>query len=223
MNRYIITFGSNHTDRRGEPLSDRYLVLGWFDSEDAAREVAFAVRGRRWSHLYHSESETGELGNVAGIEDYRLTEVRMRDATLVPADAGDDAGDASESSPFSTHQLLSGGRLFSYLPETLTKRWGGEEILYVGEYMLKRLTLTPGERTSMHFHYGKTETLFVLSGDLLVSFQSGASDVHLRRGETLTIRAGRVNAHRMISGRENGCVYVEASTPHVDDSERVEL
>lgn len=96
-----------------------------------------------------------------------------------------------------------------------------EKIIYHGAYMVKRLTIPEGVSTSTHFHYGKTETLIVLKGTVLVEFVDGPP-VRLAPGDTLTIEAGRKNAHRMTS--PVGCgeaVYFEASTPHPDDSERV--
>jgi mannose-6-phosphate isomerase-like protein (cupin superfamily) len=102
--------------------------------------------------------------------------------------------------------------------DKLIKRWGSEEILFFGAYMLKQLVLDPGQCTSMHFHYAKCETLYVLRGSLVIEFEERKT-VYLERDESLTIYEGKSNAHRMRSA--GGCVYLEASTPHRHDSERI--
>lgn len=109
--------------------------------------------------------------------------------------------------------------------ETRQKQWesgtGVEEYLFSGAYLLKRLTLAAGVKTPMHFHYAKTETLYVISGVVHIFWANKARPtVTLNPGDWFTIREGRKNAHRMIAG-EDGAVYLEASTPHHDDSERV--
>lgn len=108
---------------------------------------------------------------------------------------------------------------------TVEKRWGREEILYHGQYLLKQLTLNPASQTSMHFHYVKTETLFILDGSLMIQFDdANLEDVELEAGDHYTIAEGKINAHRMINDDPNKrCVYLEASTPHLYDSERIRL
>lgn len=102
--------------------------------------------------------------------------------------------------------------------KTEPKRWGQEITYHVGEYMLKRIHLDG--QTSMHFHYAKTETLYVLEGTVIVTFHDGRPAAVLNPGDTLTIQAGKKNAHRMQS-YDGEVVYLEASTPHPDDSERL--
>jgi uncharacterized cupin superfamily protein len=102
--------------------------------------------------------------------------------------------------------------------KTVNKRWGCEEFLFSGAYLVKRLKLQGA--TSMHFHYAKCETIFVIDGCLTIEFESEEHElVVLLPGEFITIREGRVNAHAMRS--EAGCVYLEASTPHEYDAQRV--
>lgn len=104
--------------------------------------------------------------------------------------------------------------------QVIEKRWGSETILFSGAYLVKRLVLNAGCETSMHFHYAKCETIVVESGELWIDFE-GRPSVMLYAGQHLTIREGKVNAHRMQSNI--GCVYIEASTPHECDSERIRL
>lgn len=102
------------------------------------------------------------------------------------------------------------------------KRWGAEEIIEFGPYLVKRLTIEPGKTTSMHFHYAKRETIYVLKGTLVIHFDDSRRDaLVLEEGDDCTIPEGRSNAHRMES--ERGCEYLECSTPQIDDSERLYL
>lgn len=97
---------------------------------------------------------------------------------------------------------------------------GTEEVLFSGPYMLKRIVLVAGARTSVHFHYCKTETNVVVEGQLRIELEDG-THVTLLPGEHHTLREGRVNAHRMIALGDTDCVFLEASTPHPGDSERL--
>jgi uncharacterized cupin superfamily protein len=115
----------------------------------------------------------------------------------------------------------------------ISKRWGSETILFYGPYLVKRLKLNAGWSTSIHWHNCKTETIIVESGILQVVFDDPTVDiidvdgerqpagdvVSLIDGESITIFEGRQSAHAMRS--TTGCSYIEASTPHTVDSERV--
>lgn len=87
----------------------------------------------------------------------------------------------------------------------------------------------------MHWHNCKTETIIVETGILIVSFQSdcpievdgrafdvkAGADIYLNPGMTMTIFEGQQSAHSMRS--VEGAHYIEASTPHKVDSERLYL
>jgi len=103
----------------------------------------------------------------------------------------------------------------------IKKRWGHEEMIYLGPYMVKRIVLKSGKHTSMHYHAFKTETLIIEPpGVLLVRFDDGRI-VRLEPHETLTIPNGRAHAHQMINEGGVTVSYIEASTPHPTDSFRV--
>lgn len=108
--------------------------------------------------------------------------------------------------------------------KVIQKPWGKEEILSVQDrYVVKRLHMTKGHRCSLQYHRYKTETIVVISGTLLITknFQNGKNtweDIVLYPGDHLTILAGEI--HRM-EGVSN-TVYMEASTPELDDVIRVE-
>ena len=104
---------------------------------------------------------------------------------------------------------------------TIKKPWGKEEILEVNDkYMVKRLTMWKDHRCSLQFHKVKQETLYVLTGRLRVL--SGSSQDHLdlrvySPGEHVTLLPGLI--HRMEA--EEDCIYLEASTPEMDDVVRL--
>jgi len=101
------------------------------------------------------------------------------------------------------------------------KPWGREELIEVNScYMVKRLTMYAGHRCSLQYHVKKRETIYVLSGELCI--EQGESPETLKQrvflpGESLTIPSGEV--HRM--GAVEDAVYLEASTPELEDVVRV--
>jgi len=103
----------------------------------------------------------------------------------------------------------------------IEKPWGREEVIEVNQkYMVKRLTMWAGHRCSLQFHNIKRETIYVLSGLLKISQgpdQSTLTEKLYRAGEAITIEPGVV--HRM-EGVEDS-VYLEASTPEMDDVVRL--
>ena len=106
--------------------------------------------------------------------------------------------------------------------KTIEKPWGKEEILELNEkYMLKRLTMFKNSRCSLQYHNKKRETIYVLSGELKIL--QGTSKYNLneqvyKSGDTITIEP--LIIHRMEGISES--VYLEASTPDIDDTVRIE-
>ena len=88
------------------------------------------------------------------------------------------------------------------------------------KYMMKKLTMLKGHRCSLQLHNHKKETIYVLSGQLRII--SGPDQDNLTgkiytEGESITISPGVV--HRM-EGVEDS-IYLEASTPEMDDVVRL--
>ena len=86
--------------------------------------------------------------------------------------------------------------------------------------MMKKLTMLKGHRCSLQIHNHKKETIYVLSGQLKII--SGPDQDNLTgkiysEGESITISPGVV--HRM-EGVEDS-IYLEASTPEMDDVVRL--
>lgn len=103
----------------------------------------------------------------------------------------------------------------------IEKPWGKEEVIEINDrYMMKKLTMWKGHRCSLQYHKVKCETIYVLSGQLRIYFGHSQEKLESRifcSGETITIIPGVV--HRM-EGVEDS-VYLEASTPEMDDVVRL--
>jgi mannose-6-phosphate isomerase len=104
----------------------------------------------------------------------------------------------------------------------IKKPWGKEEVIEINEhYMVKKLTMWKGHRCSLQYHNQKKETIYVLSGQLKI--YSGVSENELTvkiysPNDTITLLPGTI--HRM-EGVED-CVYLEASTPQMEDVVRIQ-
>jgi mannose-6-phosphate isomerase len=103
----------------------------------------------------------------------------------------------------------------------IEKPWGQEEVIEINDrYMMKKLTMWKGQRCSLQYHNIKRETIYVLSGQLRI--YSGPSQEELESrifgpAETITLVPGVV--HRMEAVEDS--VYLEASTPEMDDVVRL--
>ena len=105
---------------------------------------------------------------------------------------------------------------------TIDKPWGKEEILEINKkYMFKRLTMHKGHRCSLQYHLEKIETIFVLKGKLDILSGENKDSLNSKvyeSGDYITLTPG--NIHRMEAIED--CVYLEASTPEIDDVIRIE-
>lgn len=105
--------------------------------------------------------------------------------------------------------------------QIIEKPWGREEVVEINDkYMVKKLTMFAEHRCSLQFHNIKKETIYVLSGVLKI-IQGKSLDALeeklYRAGDTVTIPPGLI--HRMEGVEES--VYLEASTPEMDDVVRL--
>ena len=105
--------------------------------------------------------------------------------------------------------------------QIIEKPWGKEELIEINDYyMVKKLTMWKGHRCSLQYHNYKQETIYVLSGILRIFTGKSEKDLSAkdyRPHETLTLSPGVL--HRM-EGIED-CVYLEASTPQMEDVVRI--
>ena len=103
----------------------------------------------------------------------------------------------------------------------IEKPWGREEVVEINDkYMVKKLTMWAGHRCSLQYHNFKKETIYVLSGVLKIihgDSQSTLEEKIYHAGDSITIPPGLI--HRM-EGIEDS-VYLEASTPEMDDVVRL--
>lgn len=105
--------------------------------------------------------------------------------------------------------------------QVIEKPWGKEEVIEINDrYMMKKLTMWAGHRCSLQYHNIKLETIYVLSGQLRI--YSGATQESLTSKvygphETITLTPGVI--HRMEAVEDS--VYLEASTPEMDDVVRL--
>lgn len=102
-------------------------------------------------------------------------------------------------------------------PLTIEKGWGSELLIHNGDgYCVKLLNFTQGSRGSMHFHRVKTETWYILSGKIVISFpdyETGkVSEMTIAKGEVVHLPA--CQAHQVLALEDT--VIVEGSTPHDD-------
>lgn len=105
--------------------------------------------------------------------------------------------------------------------QVIEKPWGREEVIEVNTcYMMKKLTMWAGHRCSLQYHKVKRETIYVLSGQLRIysglDQESLAARIYTE-GESITLVSGVV--HRMEAVTDS--VYIEASTPEMDDVVRL--
>ena len=102
----------------------------------------------------------------------------------------------------------------------VTKAWGRELWLVNNEkYCAKFLYLESGQQCSLHRHFVKDETFYVLSGSCRLEF--GDAVQVLEAGDTRRIYPGTF--HRFSNRSEHICVILEVSTFHSDDDvERLE-
>jgi mannose-6-phosphate isomerase len=104
----------------------------------------------------------------------------------------------------------------------IEKPWGKEELLEINDYyMVKKLTMWKGHRCSLQYHNHKKETIYVLSGQLKIYSGLSANELSVKiygPNQTITLSPGVI--HRM-EGVEDS-VYIEASTPQMDDVVRIQ-
>ncbi len=103
----------------------------------------------------------------------------------------------------------------------IKKPWGKEEVLEINDkYMVKKLTMFAGKKCSLQYHKYKKETVYILSGKLRIYKGKNENELESKiylTGESITLKPGQI--HRM-EGIEDS-VYLEASTPEMDDVVRI--
>ena len=106
-------------------------------------------------------------------------------------------------------------------PRRVEKPWGHELIWAETEdYVGKLLFVKAGEALSLQFHEEKDETLFLLSGEIVLELGSGVHSLEpVRLGEGECVRVFPGVLHRLEAVKDS--TLLEASTAHLDDVVRV--
>lgn len=106
--------------------------------------------------------------------------------------------------------------------KTIAKPWGHELVwAHTDRYVGKILTIRKGEALSLQYHRVKDETVMVLTGSILLRWESGdelGSVETLKPRQPFRIPPGMV--HRMIALEDSE--VLEVSSPELEDVVRLE-
>lgn len=104
---------------------------------------------------------------------------------------------------------------------TVPKPWGSELIFAeTDRYAGKILRLSAGHSLSLQYHERKDETIYVLTGELVLEVEEDGAmrERRLREGEAYRIRP--FVRHRMRA--DSDCTLLEVSSPELTDVVRLE-
>jgi mannose-6-phosphate isomerase len=101
----------------------------------------------------------------------------------------------------------------------IEKPWGFELIwANTPEYVAKLIVINAGQRLSKQYHEKKTETIFVMEGNLL-NYDKDDNETVIMQGQSLHIEPGQV--HRFCAPENKYVKVIEVSTNHLDDVVRI--
>jgi mannose-6-phosphate isomerase len=107
------------------------------------------------------------------------------------------------------------------LPRRVEKPWGHEIIwAHAAQYVGKLIVIETGKRLSFQYHQAKDEWIYVVSGRLLLTLETGAGvveDRELGAGEGAHVAVLRKHRYTAIET----CTLIEVSTPELDDVVRL--
>jgi mannose-6-phosphate isomerase-like protein (cupin superfamily) len=106
-------------------------------------------------------------------------------------------------------------------PRRVAKPWGHELIWALTDrYCGKVLVIEAGKRLSLQKHVAKDESIYVLSGRLLLYLEDAGGEVRqleLGPGEARHVPTGRIHRYEALERTE----LFEVSTPELDDVVRL--
>jgi len=108
----------------------------------------------------------------------------------------------------------------SGVPYKVGKPWGYELIWAKADrYVGKILHIEPGHVLSLQYHNKKDESIYVLSGEIILRIQEGATLIErpVRAGEAFHIPPKQIHQFEAIVVTD----LLEASTPELDDVVRL--
>ncbi|HEY6092979.1 MAG TPA: cupin domain-containing protein [Gemmatimonadales bacterium] len=109
----------------------------------------------------------------------------------------------------------------SDLPYRVEKPWGHEIIWAKADrYVGKILHIEPGHVLSLQYHNKKDESIYVLSGEIILRLGDGKQQTErrVRAGEAFHIPPKQVHQFEAVSVTD----LLEASTPELDDVVRLQ-
>jgi mannose-6-phosphate isomerase-like protein (cupin superfamily) len=104
----------------------------------------------------------------------------------------------------------------SGIPYRVDKPWGYEIIwARADKYVGKILHIEPGQVLSLQYHNKKDESIYVLSGEIILRLQQGETLVErrVRAGEAFHIPPKQIHQFEAVVVTD----LLEASTPELDD------
>ena len=108
----------------------------------------------------------------------------------------------------------------SDIPYRVAKPWGYEIIWAKADrYVGKILHIEPGHVLSLQYHNKKDESIYVLSGEIILRLQQGEKQVErrVRAGEAFHIPPKQIHQFEAVVVTD----LLEASTPELDDVVRL--
>ena len=106
------------------------------------------------------------------------------------------------------------------LPYRIEKPWGYEVIWAKADrYVGKILHIEPGQVLSLQYHNKKDESIYVLSGEIILRTQQGdtVTERRVRAGEAFHVPPKQIHQFEAVVVTD----LLEASTPELDDVVRL--
>ena len=106
--------------------------------------------------------------------------------------------------------------------EVVEKPWGKEIIFaHTRDYVGKEIRINAGALLSRQYHREKDETVYVLTGPLILEIGEGGRErLEIQPGEAFHVPPKTV--HRYIAPQHTECRLIEVSTTQLDDVVRLE-
>jgi quercetin dioxygenase-like cupin family protein len=108
----------------------------------------------------------------------------------------------------------------SDVPYRVEKPWGYEIIwAKTDRYVGKILHIEPGHVLSLQYHNKKDESIYVLSGEIILRLQEGETlnERRMRKGDAFHVTPKQVHQFEAVVAAD----LLEASTPEIDDVVRL--
>jgi mannose-6-phosphate isomerase len=126
-----------------------------------------------------------------------------------------------DTARFAPHAARRTGDLVSTdIPYRVAKPWGYEIIWAKADrYVGKILHIEPGHVLSLQYHNKKDESIYVLSGEIILRIQQGETLIErrVREGEAFHIPPKQIHQFEAVTVTD----LLEASTPELDDVVRL--